>query len=219
MLGLTPDQWDAIAAIAQVFGAIATFAAVIVALMLGRRQITEQLTVRTGTLHILSLRSGAERADEAEQVYATVTVTNGGMVPVHLGGIAWRESRRSPDVGITPAYGPSTDSVLEPGTSEEFGYSLDADGHLLNSTAADRMYPVGIIRPAFVRVSTQRGRHFIAPYPPAWRPVWLSRLRHLPASVRYQLRRFDSFGGFATTFPDRFPPAKAPLTDDKKGED
>ena len=217
MLGLTIDQWNAIAAIAQVLAAFATVAAVVVALMLGRRQLSEQISVRTSTLQILTLRSGAERTDEADQVYAIVDVTNAGMVPVHLAGIAWRESRRSTDVGLTPAFGPSTDSVLEAGTSAEFGYRLDSEGYLLNSTVADRMYPVGLIKPAFVRVSTQRGRHFTAPYPPTRRPLWLSRLLHLPASVRYQVRRFDSGGGFTTTFPDRLPPAKAPSTDDKTG--
>lgn len=201
-------EWNAIAALAQIAGAIATVAAVIVALMLGRRQTAERLSVRTGTRRILALPMSGERSSyNDEQVFLTVTVTNYGMVPVHLAGIAWRAARREPELDIAPGYGGSTSATVEPGKTEEYGYRLDREGHLVDSsTPAARLYPTPLIKPKFVRVSTERGQHFMTRFPPRWRPLWYSRLRHLPPSTVYELRRVDSGGGMTTTFPESFPP-------------
>ena len=76
--------WEKVAAIGQVAGAVATFAAVVVSLWIARSERRAHIKARAG-LRLIAYGDGSPFEDAI-----SILITNHGMWPVHVSSVGWK---------------------------------------------------------------------------------------------------------------------------------
>lgn len=82
--GIDIDTWTALNAIGAILSALGTFAAVIVALRLARRDYMPHLSIRSSIMQIAGSASGGKPPE-----YLIITGTNLGHITINVKGVFW----------------------------------------------------------------------------------------------------------------------------------
>lgn len=93
-LGLGSDAWTALNAVASSLAAVATFAAVVVALRLARREKEVRVLVRAELVEIVDRRRDVISSSH----FAFVTIVSASYIPTTVTKVLWRTRGRRPFV-------------------------------------------------------------------------------------------------------------------------